>query len=373
MKLVSVIGARPQFVKVWAVARALHDYVDEVGRADLAHKIVHTGQHFEEAMSGSFFREFKLSEPDYNLGISGGSQASMVGRMVTALEEILLREKPDAVIVYGDTNSTLAGSIAAACLGIDIAHVESGLRSGDPRQPEEINRVTSDRLSRILFCPIEEAAELLRNEGIVDGVHLVGDVMVDSWCSFVEQRDEAFVQGLDMGPEFCLATFHRAENTNDLGRLAGILESLERLVAGGRPVVFPVHPRVRNLLAEGKVPAPAGVKMIEPVGYARILALQNAASLVLTDSGGIQKESYLFKTPCITVRDRTEWTPTLRGGCNRLVGADAEKIVAASEEIRENPPRNWNRELFGDGHAGDRIAGILWQSYSPSTLEVRLQ
>lgn len=339
-KLLSVVGARPQFIKAAPLSQAIGR------RPGLVEVLVHTGQHFDPGMSDIFFDELGIRNPDHTLGIHGGSHGEMTGCMIVALEQVMLKERPDAIVIYGDTNSTLAGAIAAAKLYIPIAHVEAGLRSFRP-MPEEINRVVADRVSRWLFCPTDAAVANLAREGIRENVHAVGDVMYDATIMMRQQaRDRSTILArLALQPgEFQLATLHRAENTDTREALERAFVYL-RDAASEQPLVLPLHPRTRNAAASFGIDMSA-IKLIEPVGYLDMIALLDGCSRVLTDSGGLQKEAYFFRKPCVTLRDATEWVETVEAGWNRLwTGAD----YAPRREI----------DAYGDGHAADKIAGIL--------------
>jgi UDP-N-acetylglucosamine 2-epimerase len=348
VKVVSIVGARPQFIKAVALSRALRREHHEV--------LVHTGQHYDEPMSQAFFDELGLPEPDYRLGVGSGSHGQQTGRMLERVEEVLLRERPGWALVYGDTNSTLAGALAAAKLGIRLAHVEAGLRSGDRRLPEEINRVLADHCSDLLFCPTPTAVTNLNREGIRAGVHLVGDVMYDSLLQHLplaEEKSDALERlGVSSGVYY-LATIHRAANTDDPARLADILEGLRRLHG---PVVFPVHPRTRKAAEAASLAMADGLLAVDPVGYGDMLVLEKNARCVLTDSGGVQKEAYLLAVPCVTLREETEWPETLEGGWNILAGTDPERIVSAATRPA---PEGRPALCFGDGRAAERIVRVL--------------
>lgn len=355
MKIVTVVGARPQFIKAAAVARVIRrDYAGEVEEV-----IVHTGQHYDENMSQVFFQELDIPQPRYNLEISGGQHGAMTGRMLEAVEKVLLDEKPDWVLIYGDTNSTLAGALAAAKLHIPIAHVEAGLRSFNMQMPEEVNRILSDRVSSLLFCPTESAVQNLNAEGIASGVHNVGDVMYDVsmfYCDLARQKSR-ILDDLDLTEgEFVLATCHRAENTDIPDRLLGIVDALATISAD-TPVVLPLHPRTRKLLEQldgvGRLGA---VKVVEPVSFLDMIRLEQSAHAVITDSGGVQKEAYFFGVPCLTTRDETEWVETIEAGWNQLVGADATRIREAYSGLRcpVSQPR-----FYGNGQAAERILQLL--------------
>jgi UDP-GlcNAc3NAcA epimerase len=315
--IATVVGARPQFVKAAAVSRAF-------AHAGISEALIHTGQHYDANMSDIFFDELEIPAPKLHLGIGGGSHGQMTGTMLAKLEEAFIAEKPAAVLVYGDTNSTIAGALAAAKLHIPVIHSEAGLRSFNRRMPEEINRIVTDHLSALLLCPTQTAITNLANEGIVRGVHHVGDVMFDATQFAIERsRKTATVLktlGLE-GKRFALCTLHRAENTDDHERLAALLTFLEKS-ADGRTIVFPVHPRTRKVLATSGLSA-RGLMIIDPLGYFDLHRLLADCDLVLTDSGGLQKEAYFHRKPCITLREETEWVETVEAGWNRLwSGAD---------------------------------------------------
>jgi UDP-GlcNAc3NAcA epimerase len=353
-KIVTIVGARPQFIKAAAISRVIRR------KAGLKEVLVHTGQHYDENMSQVFFEELDIPRPDHNLEISGGSHGAMTGRMLEGIEKVLLAEKPDCLMIYGDTNSTLAGALAAAKLHIPVAHVEAGLRSFNMRMPEEVNRIVADRLSTLLFCPTPTAVANLRAEGITQGVHEVGDVMYDVARFYGEKAraKSTLLQELNLAPDsFILATCHRAENTDDPRRLAGIMEGLGAL-ARETPVVFPVHPRTRQLIRKLGLDAKAeATTMLEPLPYLDMVALEMAAKVVCTDSGGVQKEAFFFGVPCVTMRDETEWVELVQSGWNRLAGADATAIrEAVAEAVR---PVGDQPLLYGDGKAADKIVDML--------------
>ena len=348
MKVVSIVGARPQFIKAAAVSRALRKNYTEV--------LVHTGQHYDANMSAVFFEELGISKPDMDLAVGSGPHGEQTGAMLTGMEKVLQAERPDWVLVYGDTNSTLAGALAAAKLHIQVAHVEAGLRSYNRAMPEEVNRVVTDHLSAALFCPSQTAVDNLAAEGITRGVHLVGDVMAEALAFAVERaRSRSNVLrrlGLTPGG-YLLATVHRAENTDDASRLRNILRAFDALE---EPVVFPAHPRTRGAIeASGYSPAPH-VVVFEPVGYLDMVMLEQSARMILTDSGGVQKEAYWLGKPCVTLRDETEWVETVHAGWNVLAGADTERIVLAARSFirpAARPP------LYGDGCTADRCVTLL--------------
>jgi len=345
--IASIVGARPQFVKAASVSRALTAF-DE--------KLIHTGQHYDYGMSDVFFTELGMRAPYYNLGIGSGSHAEQTGKMMIALEQALHDIKPDLVLIYGDTNSTLAGALVSAKVGIPLAHVEAGLRSYNREMPEEINRVVADHLADILFCPTPGAVENLKEEGILENVHNVGDVMYDALrhnLSQARQRSLILSQlGLRAGM-YALVTVHRAANTDEPGNMRAILAALGDLPTR---IVFPVHPRTQKLLEQYGLSTPANVSLIAPVGYLDMLTLEENADCILTDSGGMQKEAYLLGVRCITLRDETEWVETMEAGWNTLVGAHEDKI---REAFKHWQPQGERPALYGDGHAGEKIRRVL--------------
>jgi UDP-GlcNAc3NAcA epimerase len=359
MRIVTVVGARPQFIKAAVVSRAIAA-APAAGLPALEELIVHTGQHYDDNMSDVFFREMRIPEPACNLGIGGTLHGEMTGRMLAGIEQVLLERKPDAVLVYGDTNSTLAGALAAAKLHIPVAHVEAGLRSFNRRMPEEINRILADHVSSWLFCPTTTAMRNLEREGLSGARVLnVGDVMYDaalfySRLAAPSAAIEALVRELDRG--FYLATVHRAENTDDPVRLAAIIDSLDEL-AERSPLVVPLHPRTSKKLESLSI-RPRAARIIEPVGYFDMLYLLQRCKAVLTDSGGLQKEAYFFRKPCVTMRDETEWLELVEGGYNALAGADRRRILGALDRL-ENAAPDWDAKLYGDGDAGGRIVRRL--------------
>jgi len=352
-KVVTIVGARPQFIKAAMVVRGFHKYGDQID-----HHLIHTGQHYDHQMSGSFFDELQLPEPEVNLGIGGGTHGQMTGRMLMRLEEVLSAAQPDWVVVYGDTDSTLAGALAAAKLYIPLAHVEAGLRSFNRRMPEEVNRVLTDHASQLLFCPTQTAVNNLAREGIVQHVELVGDVMYDAAVYHRDRVSSSILDGLRVSPRsYFLATCHRSENTDDAERLRCIVAVLEMLGTAA-PVLLPIHPRTRLRLEEFKIGVPANVTVLPPCTYASMLALEANAIAVVTDSGGVQKEAYFFGVPCITMRSETEWTETVESGWNTLVGIDPQKALAAAkcaEGVRRLP----RPALYGDGDAATKIVSAL--------------
>ncbi len=354
MKVVTVVGARPQFIKAAPVSHALR----AAGHAGF---LAHTGQHYDYGMSQIFFEELGIPEPDVNLGVGSGPHGWQTGQILMRVEEVLLAQKPDWVLVYGDTNSTLAGALAACKLRIPLAHVEAGLRSFNREMPEEHNRVLTDHCSDLLFCPTRTAVKNLSHEGIAAGVRLVGDTMYDALLQFVAvaRQHSTVLDQLGLRPKrYLLATIHRPYNTDAPENLRNILAALAET---GETVIFPVHPRTRNKMAEmdrvsGLARESHTVKMIEPVGYLDMLMLEQNARLILTDSGGMQKEAYFCEVPCITLRPETEWTETVEAGWNVVAGADRDRIVDA---VRSFQPGGRPPAVFGDGHAAEKIVGIL--------------
>lgn len=339
-KIFTVLGARPQFIKAAPVSRAL-------ARVGLSESIVHTGQHFDALMSDIFFDELDIPKPAYNLEVNSLGHGAMTGRMLEKLEEAMLAEKPDLVLIYGDTNSTIAGALAAAKLNIPVAHVEAGLRSFNRRMPEEINRVVADHVSALLFCPTRAAVANLGAEGITKGVHAVGDVMYDTTLAAVKraQGRSTIIEALGLTPGgYAVATVHRAENTDDPARLAKVIAWLEA-AARETPIVMPVHPRTRKLLASCGV-VPAGLTLIDPVGYLDMARLLSRAAAVFTDSGGLQKEAYFHRVPCVTLRDETEWVETIEAGWNRLWTSEG---YAPRRDIAD----------YGGGDASEKIAKLI--------------
>jgi UDP-GlcNAc3NAcA epimerase len=339
--VLTVLGARPQFIKAAPLCQAL-------GRKGIREIVVHTGQHFDLMMSDVFFRELDVPAPAYNLEVNSLGHGAMTGRMIERLEEVMVFEKPEIVIVYGDTNSTVAGALSAAKLHIPVAHIEAGLRSFNRRMPEEINRVVTDHVSSLLFCPTAGAVTNLAKEGITAGVHAIGDVMYDATVAALSRIDKAARVREDLGLQsqgYAVATVHRAENTNSPERFSAIVKWLEQ-AARAHPIVMPVHPRTRKLMTASEM-RPNGVRLIDPLGYLDMTRLVHEAAAIFTDSGGLQKEAYFHRVPCVTLREETEWVETVEAGWNRLwTGPD---YVAPRQEIAD----------YGEGRAADRIASCL--------------
>jgi UDP-GlcNAc3NAcA epimerase len=350
MKITSIVGARPQFIKAAALSRAVRKRHEET--------LVHTGQHYDYTMSGVFFDGLDIPKPDVNLGVGSGQHGAQTGAMLSGIEQVLLSARPDRVLIYGDTNSTLAGALAASKLHIPVVHVEAGLRSFNRRMPEEVNRVVADQLADLLLCPSDTAATNLAAEGITRGVHVVGDVMLDV-LNWAKERAEDAANGilsrLGLKPgQYLVTTVHRSENTDDRARLSALLKAFNALE---EPVVFPVHPRTRKVIdGDSHYQLRPHVRLIEPLGYFDMVALSRSARLILTDSGGLQKEAYWLGVPCITLREETEWVETVDAGWNTLAGADTEKIVHAVRSLsapKIRPP------LYGEGSVAERCVAVL--------------
>jgi len=350
MKLLTVIGARPQFIKAAAVSRMRSQRFPQIHEV-----LVHTGQHYDANMSDVFFDELDIPRPDHHLGIGGGSHGQNTGRMLEKLDALISQEKPDWVLVYGDTDSTLAGALAAAKLHIPVAHVEAGLRSFNRSMPEEINRVLTDHVADLMFAPTDVAHQNLQREGIADSkIHIVGDVMYDVALYYkarARQPDWFDALGVD---GFALCTIHRAENTDDPGRMHGIFSGLAK---AGMPVVLPLHPRTRKQLVQFGLSIPSVVQVVNPVGYLEMVWLESHCNLVITDSGGVQKEAYFHGKPCVTLRNETEWVELVHVGANVLVGANADHIQAA---IADMPPLRKDRQsLYGTGNSAELLLSVL--------------
>lgn len=362
-KIVTVVGARPQFIKAAAVSRMIRKEFNEI--------LIHTGQHYDANMSDIFFEELGIPKPDYNLGVGSGSHGKQTAEMLIGVEEILLKEEPDYLLVYGDTNSTLAGALAASKLHIPVIHVEAGLRSFNKRMPEEQNRILTDHISELLFCPTGMAVECLRKEGITRNVYQVGDVMCDAVLYYANQEagntKESHIEELTawygkkekLSKGWYLATIHRAENTDSLEKIEETLDAFEEL---DKPVVFPVHPRTKNMVQKlCQKRWYQNLVCVEPIGYKEMLYFTKKAGKIITDSGGLQKEAYILRTPCVTVRDQTEWVETLNGGHNILAKPQKEDIVKKVFETKQD----WNLhpDYYGKGNAAEEICIILKSRY----------
>ena len=347
MKVVSVIGARPQFVKAATISRVIGS------RPEVEEVILHTGQHYDENMSRLFFEELNIPEPHYNLGVGSGSHARQTGQMLEVIESVLLKEKPDWTLLYGDTNSTIAGALAATKLHIPVAHVEAGLRSFNRIMPEEINRIVTDRISDLLFAPTQTAVTNLRNEGLEKATRFTGDVMYDSVLFYREimEKDPAAFTVQDLPEVFLLATIHRAENTDHPQQMENILKAIRELPY---PVLLPIHPRTKKIISRFSIPP--NLRLIDPVGYLMMLSLILKATKVITDSGGLQKEAYFLGTPCITIRTETEWVETLHDGWNTITATDPERIIRA---VQLPLPKRPQSQAFGNGNAAEIIVDLF--------------
>lgn len=356
MKITTIIGARPQFIKAAVVSRALKEY------ANIKEVLIHTGQHFDADMSAVFFEELELPHPTYNLNINQKGHAAMTGNMMEKIEEILLKERPDIVLVYGDTNSTLAGALTSKKMNIKLAHVEAGLRSQNMEMPEEINRIVTDRISDLLFCPTENAIHNLSKEGFdhfQNSVIYSGDVMLDAALFYkAKQRKPDF----EIPTAFSLCTIHRAENTNNIEKLKEILSALT-IISKDIPVVLPLHPRTKTILQKHNFNFQnSSINFISPVGYLEMVWLINHSRLVITDSGGLQKEASFFEKYCITLREETEWRELVDNNINLLVGSSLKKIMDAFHFFNEKSPFSLKKSLYGDGKAGEKIAKELFSA-----------
>lgn len=354
MKVVSIVGARPQFIKASPVSKALR----AAGQTEF---LVHTGQHYDYGMSQVFFDELGLPEPDINLGVGSGNHGKQTGQMLIGIEEVLQAEKPDWMLVYGDTNSTLAGALAAVKLHIPLAHIEAGLRSFNRQMPEEHNRVLTDHCADILFCPTQTAVENLAHEGVMQGVHLVGDTMYDAVLQFAEiaRQRSTILQDLRLEPkQYILATVHRPYNTDNPAKLGAIIQAF---IECGETVIFPIHPRTRQKIRDfnflNSKSEFRNLQLIDPVGYLDILVLEQNARMILTDSGGMQKEAYFFAVPCLTLRPETEWVETIQSGWNLLVGVEPGQILAGL--LHCFPSGDQHPALFGDGQSAQAVVEIL--------------
>ncbi|AKB42274.1 non-hydrolyzing UDP-N-acetylglucosamine 2-epimerase [Methanosarcina vacuolata] len=351
MKIASVVGVRPQFVKASVVSRELRKSNKEC--------LIHTGQHYDYEMNKIFFEELGIPEPDYYLGVGSGSHGQQTGEMLRKLEEVLMVEKPDLVLTYGDTNSTLAGALAASKLGIKNAHIESGLRSFDKSMPEEINRILTDHCSDILFCPTQNAVNNLEEEGITKNVYLTGDVMVDSLLlnKEIAEAKSSLLNDLNLKTrDYIVVTIHRASNTDNFENLRNIIEALREL---NENIIFPIHPRTEKLLKNYNLydSLPSSITLVKPLGFLDFIKLMNHAKMILTDSGGVQKEAYILKVPCVTLRENTEWIETIKDGWNVLVGSNKERIIKTVNGFMPSVQEHCNR--FGDGSASNRIAAAI--------------
>jgi UDP-GlcNAc3NAcA epimerase len=364
MRIITIIGARPQCIKAAMVSRAIINH-NRFGDNRIEEKILHTGQHYDENMSRIFFQKLEIPQPVWQLECGHGSHAEMTARMLVEIEKILSENRPDYVLVFGDTNSTLAAALAAVKLHIPVVHVEAGLRSFNKRMPEEINRILTDHISGYLFCPTFAAVQNLQNEGITEGVFHIGDVMYDAAVTFgkIAEATSSVLQDLQLMPkQFYLCTVHRAENTDNQERLTSIIRALTEIAKPDCPVIVPLHPRTKLYLAKYELYAMLAthpdVRLIEPVDYLDMIMLEKQAAAILTDSGGVQKEAYFHRTPCITLRDETEWVETVAAGWNQLAGCQTEKILHC---LNANTSKTAIQE-YGDGDASTKIIEILMRS-----------
>jgi len=361
MKILSVIGARPQFIKAASLSR----YLKKMPDINVKEIILHTGQHYDNNMSDDFFSELDIPTPNYNLQVGSDTPARQTAKMMMGIEDVVLKEWPDFILIYGDTNSTIAGALVGAKLHIPIAHVEAGLRSYDREMPEEINRVVSDVISTILFCPTETAVNNLKREGITKGVYNVGDIMLETYLYYKDQaqRNSEILSKLNLKPkEFILCTIHRASNTDNTENLKNIFIGLTK---SKETIILPLHPRTKKKINQNdsfKKYIGPNIKIIAPVGYFDMICLEVNAKKIVTDSGGVQKEAYFNKVPCITLRENTEWVETIEQGVNQLVGVDPKKI---KESINNFHPQkqNYSKQLYGDGKISEKIVKILNQCH----------
>lgn len=364
MKIISIVGARPQFIKAAVISREIKEY-NKTNFNKIEEIIVHTGQHFDDNMSQIFFDEMNIPEPSYNLDVSSLSHGAMLGRMTERIEDVLLEEKPDCIIVYGDTNSTLAGAIAAKKLKIKIAHIEAGLRSFNIIMPEEQNRLLSDRISDFLFCPTEKAMYNLIKEGIADSLYgqkayFTGDVMYDAVLHYKSIADKTsdILEVCNLTENnFILTTIHRAETTDNISTLKEILETLNE-ISNDIEVVIPIHPRTKNIMLQNNLDQ-GKLTLIEPVSYFDMLKLEQNAKLIMTDSGGVQKEAFFMRKPCITLRNETEWVELIENKVNYLAGVKKDKILEYYDKIKLLNQADFEKGFYGDGRAGEKILKIL--------------
>lgn len=378
VKIATIVGARPQFIKAGPISQAIAVHNRSARSVDrmIEEVIIHTGQHYDHELSAVFFETLELSPPKYNLGVGSGSHGAQLARMIERLEQVLKHELPDLALIYGDTNSTLAGALMADRVGIPVAHVEAGLRSFNRQMPEECNRIIADRLSTLLFAPTKSAVRNLTSEGITEGVYQVGDVMYDAAMFHIKiaESNSTVHERLSLIREgYSLATIHRVENTDNWLRLQGILEGLKE-VSKSQPVVWPVHPRARKQLLLRQGPELCGKRLLltEPVSYHDMLALEKYASVILTDSGGVQKEAAWFGVPCVTLRDQTEWLETVEAGRNQLAGCRPEEILVAFEAALRKPRIPMQYEGNGTP-ASALIVEYLSEYHSQKTISLECQ
>ncbi len=368
-KILTILGARPQFIKAGNVSRAISKINSNKNYQKIKEIIVHTGQHYDTNMSDIFFDEMKIPKPDYFLGIGGKSHGAMTGQMIEKIEEVALKETPDLILVYGDTNSTLAGAIVASKLHIKLAHVEAGLRSFNMKMPEEVNRILTDRISEFLFCPTETAIQNLKNEGFpntlsdkrLQQIINVGDVMQDGAMFYKQYAKKPQIANNNflISDKFLLATIHRAENTDNLNRLISIFDALNE-ISKEKQIILPLHPRTKKIIEKNNIQVDFTV--IDPVGYLEMIWLLDNCDMVLTDSGGLQKEAYFFNKACITLRDETEWIELVYNKYNVLVGADKEKILTTYKNSELLFSNDYSKNLYGGGKASEEIVKILYST-----------
>ncbi|MFA6980585.1 MAG: UDP-N-acetylglucosamine 2-epimerase (non-hydrolyzing) [Ignavibacteriaceae bacterium] len=353
-KILSIVGARPQIIKSSPVSKVLRKSFCEI--------LLHTGQHYDKRMSQVFFDLLHIPQPDYNLNVGSASHAMQTAKMMIGIEEVIVKEKPDMVLVYGDTNSTLAGAVTAAKMHIPVIHIEAGLRSYNKKMPEELNRVCTDHLSNILFCPSKNAADNLIKEGIKNNVFVVGDVMKDAVAQNINHiNTEEILSHYKVENDFYFMTIHRQENTDDPGRLKNIVALIKH---AQNKVYFSLHPRTKKLLSENKINLPSNVVSLEPVNYMESLSFQKHARIVITDSGGIQKEAFYLNTPCITLRDETEWIETVQFGFNKVIGVSESKFKEVEKKFLSHNINFSANNIYGDGNASGKIVEILRNFYA---------
>ncbi len=359
MKVLTIVGARPQFIKAAALSR----YLKSV--PDVKEIILHTGQHYDNNMSDDFFSELDIPRPDYNLGVGSDTHARQTARMMIGIEDVVLREWPDFILIYGDTNSTIAGALVGAKLHIPIVHVEAGLRNFNKKIPEEINRFVSDSISALLFCPTKTAVNNLKKEGITPGVYNVGDIMLETYLFYKNKalKNSSILNKLNLkAKEYILCTIHRASNTDNTENLKNIFIGLTN---SKETIILPLHPRTRKIINQDKSikkSIGSNINIIEPVGYFDMICLEVNAKKIVTDSGGVQKEAYFCKVPCITLRENTEWIETIEEGANKLVGVNPKKIKEAINNFHPKE-QNYSKSLYGDGRTSEKIIKILNQCH----------
>lgn len=357
MKIVTVVGARPQFIKAATLSRAISLHNSQRKNLSIEEKLIHTGQHYDPNMSDNFFEELDIPQPHFHLNIGSGLHGAQTGKMLEKIEDVLRRELPDYLLVYGDTNSTLAGALAAAKLHIPVAHIEAGLRSFNKKMPEEINRVVCDHISTVLFCPTKTSCKNLEDEGITKGVKCVGDIMYDGMLYYQDKASKTILDYLSIEPNnYILATVHRAENTDNPERLKAIVQALGDTVHSSRVVVLALHPRTKKLLKQQSIELSKSIQVIEPTPYLETITLLKNAKAIMTDSGGMQKEAFFLQTPCLTLREETEWVETIEIGANKLIGADIKKTANVLDMLLSNKWKpDFSAKPYGQGDAAEKI------------------